>query len=167
MYEELNKCKHLLTKFGGHKLAAGVSLEKHNLEELRRTLNQNANLSKEDLTPKISIDMQLPFAYVSEELIAQLELLEPFGKGNTKPLFVEKDLEIISTQVLGKNQNVLKMRVKDGSGRMMDATYFGDTASFLAYYEERKGQKAAFTYYPTINEYQGRKNVQIVVQSFR
>ncbi len=167
MYEELNKCKHLLTRFGGHKLAAGLSLEKHNLEELRRTLNQNAHLSEDDLTPKISIDMQLPFAYVSEELIEQLELLEPFGKGNTKPIFVEKDLEIISTQVLGKNQNVLKMRVKDNSGRLMDATYFGDTTSFLAYYEERKGQKAAFTYYPTINEYQGRKNIQIVVQSFR
>ena len=167
MYEELNKCKHLLTKFGGHKLAAGLSLEKYNLEELRRTLNRNANLSEDDLTPKVSIDMQLPFAYVSEELIEQLELLEPFGKGNTKPIFVEKDLEIISTQVLGKNQNVLKMRVKDSSGRIMDATYFGDIASFLAYYEGRKGQKAAFTYYPVINEYQGRKNVQIVVQSFR
>ena len=167
MYEELNKCKHLLTKFGGHKLAAGLSLETYNLEELRRTLNQNANLSEEDLTPKISIDMQLPFAYVSEELVEQLELLEPFGKGNTKPLFVEKDLDIISTQVFGKNQNVLKMRVKDSNGRIMDATYFGDTAAFLAYYDVRKDQKAAFTYYPTINEYQGRKNLQIVVQSFR
>ena len=167
MYEELNKCKHLLTKFGGHKLAAGLSLETRNLEELRRTLNQNAKLSEDDLTPKVSIDMQLPFAYVSEELVEQLELLEPFGKGNTKPIFVEKDLDIINTQVFGKNQNVLKMRVKDSSGRMMDATYFGDTASFLAYYDERKGQKAAFTYYPTINEYQGRKNLQIIVQSFR
>ena len=111
--------------------------------------------------------MQLPFQYVDENLIEQLELLAPFGKGNTKPVFVEKDLEIISTQVFGKNQNVLKMRVKDSSGRIMDATYFGDTAAFLAYYEERKDQKAAFTYYPTINEYQGRKNLQIVVQSFR
>ena len=167
MYEELNKCKHLMTKFGGHKLAAGLSLEERNLEELRRTLNQNANLTENDLTPKISIDMQLPFQYVDENLIEQLELLAPFGKGNTKPVFVEKDLEIISTQVFGKNQNVLKMRVKDSNGRIMDATYFGDTAAFLAYYEERKDQKAAFTYYPTINEYQGRKNLQIVVQSFR
>ena len=167
MYEELNKCKHLMTKFGGHKLAAGLSLEERNLEELRRTLNQNANLTENDLTPKISIDMQLPFQYVDENLIEQLELLAPFGKGNTKPVFVEKDLEIISTQVFGKNQNVLKMRVKDSNGRIMDATYFGDTAAFLAYYEERKDQKAAFTYYPTIIEYQGRKNLQIVVQSFR
>jgi len=167
MYEELNKCKHLLTRFGGHKLAAGVFLEEQNLDALRVILNQNATLSEEDLTPKVSIDMQLPFAYVNEELIEQLELLTPFGKGNTKPVFVEKDLEILNTQVFGKNQNVLKMRVKDSTGRIMDATYFGDTATFLAYYEERKGQKAAFTYYPTINEYQGRKNVQIVVQNFR
>lgn len=167
MYEELNKCKQLLTKFGGHKLAAGVSLEEQNLDTFRTILNQNATLSEDDLTPRVSIDMQLPFAYVNEELIEQLELLAPFGKGNTKPIFVEKDLEILNTQVFGKNQNVLKMRVKDNSGRIMDATYFGDTASFLAYYEERKGEKAAFTYYPTINEYQGRKNVQIVVQNFR
>lgn len=167
MYEELNKCKHLLTKFGGHKLAAGLSLEENKLEEFRRSLNENATLSEEDLTPKVSIDMQLPFAYVNEELIEQLELLAPFGKGNTKPIFVEKDLEILNTQILGKNQNVLKMRVKDSSGRMMDAAYFGDIASFLAYYEERKGEKVAFTYYPTINEYQGRKTLQIVVQSFR
>lgn len=167
MYEELNKCKHLLTKFGGHKLAAGLSLEENNLEDLRRTLNQNAELTENDLTPKISIDMQLPFQHIDENLIEQLELLAPFGKGNTKPIFVEKDLEILNTNVFGKNQNVLKMRVKDSTGRMIDAVYFGDTAGFLAYYEERKGEKAAFTYYPTVNEYQGRRNLQIVVQNFR
>ena len=167
MYEELNKCKHLLTKFGGHKLAAGLSLEEENLTEFRKTLNENAKLSEDDLTPKVSIDMQLPFQYIDETLVEQLELLAPFGKGNTKPVFVEKDLEILSTKVFGKNQNVLKMRVKDSTGRIMDATYFGDTAGFLAYYEERKGEKAAFTYYPTINEYQGRRTLQIVVQNFR
>lgn len=167
MYEELNKCKHLLTKFGGHKLAAGLSLEEENVEELRRTLNQNAALSEEDLTPKVSIDMQLPFQYIDETLIEQLEFLAPFGKGNTKPIFVEKDLEILSTKVFGKTQNVLKMCVKDSSGKTMDATYFGDTAAFLAYYEGRKGEKAAFTYYPTVNEYQGRRTLQIIVQNFR
>ena len=167
MYEELNKCKYLITKFGGHKLAAGLSLEESNLEELRKTLNQNADLTENDLTPKVSIDMQLPFQYIDENLIEQLELLAPFGKGNTKPVFVEKDLEILSSNVFGKNQNVLKMRLKDSVGNIMDATYFGDTASFLAYYEERKGEKAAFTYYPTINEYQGRRSTQIVIQNFR
>ena len=167
MYEELNKCKHLMTKFGGHKLAAGLSLNEENLEELQKTLNQNAQLSEDDLTPKVSIDMQLPFQYINENFIEQLELLEPFGKGNTKPIFVEKDLEILSSKVFGKTQNVLKMRVKDSTGSIMDATYFGDTSRFLAYYEEKKGEKAAFTYYPTINEYQGRRSIQIVIQNFR
>lgn len=167
MYEELNKCKHLLTKFGGHKLAAGLSLEEDKLEQFRKSINQNATLTEDDLTPKVAIDIQLPFAYVNEELVEQLELLAPFGKGNTKPIFVEKDLEILSHQILGKNQNVLKLRVRDGNGNVMDAIYFGDATRFLAYYEERKGEKAAFTYYPSVNEYMGRKSLQIVIQNFR
>lgn len=167
MYEELNKCKHLLTKFGGHKLAAGLSLEEDKLEQFRMSINQNATLTEDDLTPKIAIDIQLPFAYVNEELVEQLELLAPFGKGNIKPVFVEKDLEILSHQIFGKNQNVLKLRVKDGNGNVMDAIYFGDAVRFLSYYEERKGEKAAFTYYPTINEYMGRRSLQIVIQNFR
>ncbi len=167
MYEELNKCKYLLTKFGGHKLAAGLSLEEENLEELRMALNRNAELTEDDLTPKVSIDMQLPFQYIDENLIEQLELLAPFGKGNTKPIFVEKDLEILNTNILGKNENVLKMRVKDSAGKMMDAIYFGDVTAFLAYYEGRKGEKVAFTYYPSVNEYQGRRYLQIVVQNYR
>ena len=167
MYEELNKCKQLLTKFGGHKLAAGLSLEEKNLDNLRVMLNDNSELTEEDFIPKVSIDMQLPFQYIDENFVEQLDLLAPFGKGNTKPVFVEKDLELLSTKVLGKNQNVLKMRVKDSAGSVMDATYFGDTAGFLAYYERRKGEKAAFTYYPMINEFQGRREIQIVVQNFR
>lgn len=167
MYEELNKCKHLLTKFGGHKLAAGLSLEEDKLEQFRMSINQNATLTEDDLTPKIAIDIQLPFAYVNEELVEQLELLAPFGKGNIKPVFVEKDLEILSHQIFGKNQNVLKLRVKDGNGNVMDAIYFGDAVRFLSYYEEKKGEKAAFTYYPTINEYMGRRSLQIVIQNFR
>ncbi len=94
MYEELNKCKILLTKFGGHKLAAGVSLEEENVDALRKMLNENEALTEDDLTEKVSIDMQLPFQYISEQLIDELELLEPFGKGNTKPVFVEKNIEV-------------------------------------------------------------------------
>ena len=167
MYEELNKCKELLSKFGGHKLAAGVSLEEGNLDTFRAMLNQNATLTEDDLTPKISIDMQMPLSYISEELIDQLELLEPFGKGNTKPVFVEKDLAVLNTRVLGKNQNVLKMQVQDSYGTRMEALYFGDIPKILAYFEERKGAKVAFTYYPGISEYQGNKNLQIIVQNYR
>lgn len=167
MYEELNKCKGLLTKFGGHKLAAGVSLEEQNLNAFRNTLNQNASLTEEDFIPKVSIDMQMPLCYVSEELVSQLELLEPFGKGNQKPVFVEKDLDILNSRILGKNQNVLKMQVRDSEGTVMEALYFGDIQKFTAYFEERRGSKAAFTYYPTVSEYQGNKNLQIIIQNYR
>lgn len=167
MYEELNKCKELLTKFGGHKLAAGLSLEECNLEAFRNMLNQKATLTEDDLTPRVSIDMQMPLGYVTEELIDQLELLEPFGKGNTKPVFVEKDLIVLNSRILGKNQNVLKMQVQDAYGTRMEAMYFGDIPKILAYFEERKGEKMAFTYYPTVSEYQGNKNLQIIVQNYR
>ena len=167
MYEELNRCKHLLTKFGGHKLAAGLSLPEENLEKFRQLLNENAILTEEDMVPKISIDMQLPLTYVDEALIEQLELLEPFGKGNQKPIFVEKDLEILNTRILGKNQNVLKMQVRDKNRKVMDALYFGDAQAFLAYFEQKGEAKAAFTYYPSVNEYQGRKTLQIIVQNYR
>ena len=167
MYEELNKCKLLLTKFGGHKLAAGVSLEEKNVENLRRQLNENAVLTEEDLTPKIAIDMQMPLQYVDEELITQLELLEPFGKGNSKPLFVEKDLEILNTRIMGQNQNVLKMQVRDLAGTVVDGVYFGDAQQFLDYFKTKSDRKAAFVYYPTINEYQGQKRLQIVIQNYR
>ena len=166
MYEGLNRCKHLLTKFGGHKLAAGLSLEEENLEELRMELNREAGLTEEDLIPRISIDMQLPLRYVTEELINQLELLEPFGKGNTKPIFVEKDIQILSSKILGKNRNVVKMQLQDREGTCMDAVYFGDVDRFMDYYQEKVGT-AAFTFYPTVNEYQGRKSMQIVIQNYQ
>ena len=167
MYEELNKCKELLTKFGGHKLAAGISLEEGNLDAFRIMLNQKHTLTEEDLIPKISIDMQMPLSYVTEELINQLELMEPFGKGNTKPVFVEKNLTVLNTSILGKNQNVLKMMVQDAYGTKMEALYFGDIPRILAYFEARKGAKMAFTYYPAVNEYQGNKKLQIIVQNYR
>lgn len=167
MYDELTKCKHLLTKFGGHKLAAGISLQERELSAFRKLLNENAKLSEEDMIPKIAIDMQLPLAYIDEALVEQLELLEPFGKGNQKPVFVEKDLEVLHTRVMGKNQNVLKMQVRDASGKVMDALYFGNVPEILAYFEQKRDAKVAFTYYPSMNEYQGRKSLQIVVQNYR
>lgn len=181
MYEELNKCKALLTKFGGHKLAAGVSLEEENVDLFRKLLNENAMLTEDDLTAKISIDMQLPLKYISESLVDELELLEPFGKGNTKPIFVEKNIEILKGAILGKNRNVVKMQVRDEQGSCMDAMYFGNAQQFLDYlngkYGEEKvnqmmqgyqtGIKLAFTYYPTINEYLGRRSLQIVVQNYQ
>ncbi len=167
MYEELNKSKSLLTRFGGHKLAAGLSLQEKDLEQFRKILNANAELSEDDLMPKVSIDMQMPLGYIDEQLIQQLQLLEPFGKGNSKPVFVEKDLVILNLRIMGKNQNVLKLQVKDLQGIVMDALYFGNTPDFVAYFEKRKGMKAAFTYYPSVNEFQGKKNLQIIIQNYR
>ena len=166
MYEGLNKCKHLLTKFGGHKLAAGLSLEEDNLDEFRKMMNAESGLTEEDLIPKVSIDMQLPLCHVTEGLVDELELLEPFGKGNQKPVFVEKDIDILNSRVFGKNRNVIKMQIRDRNGSVVDAVYFGDTERFMDYYSN-KGGKAAFTFYPTINEYQGRKSVQIVIQNYQ
>ena len=142
-------------------------MEEKNLPSFREFLNRNSSLTEEDMVPKVSIDMQLPLAYIDEDLVTQLELLEPFGKGNQKPVFVEKDLEIINTRILGKNQNVLKMQVRDMTGKIMDALYFGNVSAFLAYFEQKKDAKAAFTYYPTVNEYQGKKSLQIVIQNYR
>ena len=181
MYEELNKCKSLLTKFGGHKLAAGLSLDEKDVDAFRKMINENETLTEEDLTAKISIDMQLPLAYVSEQLVDDLELLEPFGKGNAKPIFVEKDIEILKGNVLGKNKNVLKLQVRDAQGTTMDAVYFGNVEQFTDYLAKRYGEssmqrmlqgyqtgmKLAFTYYPTINEYMGRKTAQIVIQNYQ
>lgn len=181
MYEELNKCKTLLTKFGGHKLAAGVSLEEENVDALRKMLNENEALTEDDLTEKVSIDMQLPFQYISEQLIDELELLEPFGKGNTKPVFVEKNIEVLKGTILGKNRNVMKLQVCDVQGITMDALYFGDIEQFLAYLQKKYGEntvqhmmkgyktgmKLAFTYYPTVNEYMGRRSLQIVIQNYQ
>lgn len=181
MYEELNKCKSILTRFGGHKMAAGVSMEEERIDVFRHMLNENVGLTEADMTEKVSIDMQLPLGYVSETLVEELELLEPFGKGNTKPVFVEKEIELLKGEILGKNQNVMKMQVRDLYGTTMEAMYFGDVELFLTHLKEKygaesvecmlrgfqTGMKQAFTYYPTINEYMGRKTLQIVIQNYQ
>ena len=181
MYEELNKCKSILTRFGGHKMAAGVSMEEEQIDVFRHMLNENVGLTEADMTEKVSIDMQLPLGYVSETLVEELELLEPFGKGNTKPVFVEKEIELLKGEILGKNQNVMKMQVRDLYGTTMEAMYFGDVELFLTHLKEKygaesvecmlrgfqSGMKQAFTYYPTINEYMGRKTLQIVIQNYQ
>lgn len=165
MFEEMCRCRELFTKFGGHKLAAGLSLKEEHVEEFRRRINELATLTEEDLTEKVSIDMQLPIAYLSQKLVEELERLEPFGKGNTKPLFAEKNLRVISPRILGKNQNVLKFQVEDARGLRMNAVYFGDVRACMEYMEQKK--RMSFTYYPTVNEYMGRRSLQITVVHYR
>lgn len=181
MYQALCECQMLLTKFGGHKLAAGMSLEEKNVEPLRCMLNQYCKLTEEDLTAKVSIDMQLPFANVNEELIEQLEVLEPFGKENAKPIFAEKDVEILNARIFGNRQNVLRMQVVNAQGVRMNAVYFGGVQEFLEFlvnkYDENKvdmmlsgqrsGIKVSLTYYPTTNEYMGKTYLQIVIGHYQ
>ena len=115
--------------------------------------------------PKVSIDMQLPLTYVTEELIEELELLEPFGKGNTKPLFAEKNLKVQNLRVIGKNQNVLKFQVLDRNGRKMEAIYFGEVQECMEYLQGK--EEVALTFYPSVNEYRGNKSIQITVVNYQ
>ena len=181
MYEELSKCKNLLTRFGGHKLAAGLSLPKENVERFRQAVNAVCTLSEKDLREKVSIDMQMPFSCVTEKFIEELELLEPFGKGNPKPVFAEKNVEILNARRIGKNQNMLKMLVKDETGTAIEALYFGDAQKLLDTISQKYGKeqtekiftrqcrgiKMSFTYYPGINEYKGKKTPQIIITHFQ
>lgn len=181
MYEGLNRVKHLLSKFGGHKMAAGLSMPEENLEQFRKEINEKSGITPEDLNEKIAIDMQLPFECVNEKFIGELAVLEPFGKGNARPVFAERQVQVESARILGKNNNVLKLQVKDLHGTRMDAMYFGDVNTFVEYVREKFGDIAcecllrghghgivmAFTYYPDINEYQGVRTPQIVIQNYK
>ena len=165
MFAQMCRCRALFTKFGGHKLAAGLSLEEENVDRFRETINELCELSDEDLMEKVSIDMQLPFPYITEKLINELEFLEPFGKGNPRPLFAERNLQVIRPGIFGKNRNVLKCRLKDSQGNQMEAVYFGDVEACLKAMETKPVM--SFTYYPSINEYMGRRTVQLTIVNYQ
>ena len=180
MYEELNKCKELLIKFGGHRLAAGLSLSKENVGKLREMLNKNCTLTEEEMKEKVTIDMEMPFGCVTEGLVKELELLEPFGKGNTKPVFAARGVTLLGARILGKNRNVLKLQVQDVNGCRIEAMLFRHAEDFLGRLEEQYGKteveallkgrgrqiRISMTYYPDINEYMGKKTPQIVVTHY-
>ena len=165
MFQEMVKCKELFTKFGGHPMAAGLSMKEEDIEELRRRLNENCTLTQEDMTEKIVIDVPMPMSYVTIPLIRQLNQLEPFGKGNTKPVFAQKNLQISQCRVFGKNRNVVKMQLKDEFGVASEGIWFGDGDVFVA-----KTQEKTFfdvIYYPTVNSFRGRESIEMVIQSIR
>lgn len=181
MFEEITKCKHLLTKFGGHPMAAGLSLPTENLEEFRKLLNKNTTLTKEDIVKKIVIDVPMPIDYVSEDLVEQLNLLEPFGKANQKPLFAEKNLKFLSARILGKNRKILKYIVENERGCQIEALFFGDIEEIREAMIDKFGVKQveylyqgrknnitmSLTYYPSINEFRGVKTLQIMIQNYQ
>ena len=181
MVEELQKCRDLFLKMGGHPMAAGLSIIAENVEKLRTILNNNTTLTEEILIPKISIDILLPLGFITEALINELKQLEPFGKGNEKPLFAEKDLRIRSAFIVGKNVSGLRLRVENKYGKEMDAMYFGDVNGFFHYISDTYGEEEArklktgrgvnatisVTYFPKVNDYKGFKSLQLMIQNYR
>lgn len=181
MFDELVKCQELLTKFGGHPMAAGLSMEPKNLPVFRRKVNELCALTGDDLAEKVTIDVPMPIDYLTESLIEEFHLLEPFGKENPKPLFAEKNLSLLRATVLGKHRNVLKFQVRNTAGRTMDALYFGDIDAMRNYLRETYGASEteklfqgrenmihlSVTYYPSVNEFRGFRTLQIVIQNYR
>ncbi len=165
MYEEMSKCKDLFTKYGGHKMAAGLSLPRENVPLFREQIEENCSLGMEDLAEKVHIDMQMPFGYVSENLIRQFSLLEPFGNGNRRPLFAQKNVELLEGRVLGKSGRVGKYTVRDEHNMRCELTYFGEQDELLSLWREKKVMH--ITYYPQLHTYRGRTEIQFVLQNFR
>ncbi len=164
MYEELVKCADLMVQFGGHPMAAGLSIKEENIEAFRRQLNENCTLTEEDLRPKIVIDVPMPVSYITKELVEQISLLEPFGKGNTKPVFAQKGLRVLDSSILGKNKNVVKVKLLDPQGVPMEGIYFGEAEEFAGFLKEH--DTIAVTYYPEINRFRGRESLQIIIQNY-
>lgn len=164
MFEELTGCRELLEQFGGHPMAAGLSIREENIQRFREKINENCRLTEAELTPKVLIDVAMPFSYVSRELIGQLSLLEPFGMGNSRPLFAQKELTVLNPRIFGKNRNVVKLTLLDGAGNAIDGVYFGDGEAFVAFAGE-KG-RISVTYHPEINCYRGRETLQLVIHHY-
>ncbi len=166
MYDELTKVSDLLLKFGGHPMAAGFSLEEQNIDEFFRRLEEGCTLTEEELREKIRFDMVLPFGYVNERLVEEISLLEPFGKGNPKPLFALSNVRITAKRLLGKNRNVLKLTLAEG-GVSFDAVCFSDPEERLSYIEEKGSEDFSILYYPQINEFRGERSIQLVLEDLR
>lgn len=165
MYQALCGVQDLLLKFGGHPMAAGFSLEEKDVEEFRRRLNEQARLTADDFVSKIWIDVAMPLEYISETLVQELEMLEPFGNGNEKPQFAQKNLYIRSARVLGRNRNAVKLSLITEKGSQMEAMLFTEGDRFL---EEMGTQHGIdVVYYPDVNEYNGNRSLQIVIRNYK
>ncbi len=165
MFQKLSEVKELMLKFGGHPMAAGLSLLEENIDSFRRQLNEKSGLTEEDFKAKLWIDVPMPIDYIRERLVEELKILEPFGQGNEKPLFAQKKVRIRSCRIIGKNKNVVKMVLEGSSGMPMDGILFTDG---IAFEEERKGRTLMdIIYYPEINEYNGNRSLQVVIRNYK
>lgn len=164
MYEELCKCREVFLKFGGHPMAAGFTLLEGKVDTFVSQMNHNATLTEEDLIPKVHIDVPMPLSYVTQHLIEEFKLLEPFGKGNAKPVFADKNIRVKDKRIVGKNQNVGKLTLEDAAGRRYPAVYFGDVLEFFGFLEQK--DVISIVYYPEINRYMGREEIQFVISGY-
>ena len=165
MFEEMSRCKELFLKYGGHPMAAGLSLPEDKVDEFRKRLNEGCRLTEADLTEVIHIDMALPFACVSETLVEELALLEPFGKGNTKPVFAARNVRILESRIVGKNRNVLRMKLKDESQGILEGIYFNSCMDEV-FEKLRKKPTMHILYYPEFNEFRGERRLQIRILNY-
>ena len=163
MYEEMSKCADLLEQFGGHPMAAGLSMKRSNVVRFRKRLNENCTLTEDQLTPKVTIDVPMPVSYVTRPLIDQLRLLEPFGKANPKPVFAQKSLLCRNMRIVGKNRSVVRMTAEDENGYQIEAVYFGDAEAFI---ERAAASPIHVIYYPEINRWQGLEKLQITITNY-
>lgn len=164
MYEEINKCKNVLTKYGGHPMAAGLSLAISDIDIFRKMLNDNAILTDEDLIPKMWIDVPMPVSYANIRLVNQLKLLEPFGKGNEKPVFADRNLYVKTASVIGKNKNVLRCQLETEDGTYVPAVQFGiNNIDDIP----RAGMRISIIYYPDINTFNGIMSLQIIIKEWK
>lgn len=181
MYEEMTKIKDIFTHYGGHRMAAGFSFHKDRLDEFRKRLNRNTTLTNEDFVEEVVLDLKLPLYYLNIAFINQLKVLEPFGMGNTKPVFGAQNVKILRVRKIGKNREYLKLSLDDSKNRVIDALVFNDSARLEAMLIEKYGYDAynalligktsditlSFTYYPTINDYMGKQSVEIILSDFK
>ena len=181
MYEEMCKCQELFTKFGGHPMAAGLSLPEENVDVFRERINALSNLSETDKKQKVRIDVPMPMDYVTKDLVHEFGILAPFGKDNTKPVFADKQIGVRRMWIMGKNRNVLKLSLVTAQGNVVSGIYFGDIDAFCAYIEERFGKaqlEAAFdgkenqivlsmVYFPKVNSFRGVEELQFEIQYFQ
>lgn len=166
MYGEMTRCGDLFLKYGGHKMAAGLSIPREKVEEFRERMNRNCLLTEAELIDKVYIDVAMPFAYADEQLVGEFEKLEPFGNGNSKPLFAQKNVQVYQPQIFGRQRNVLKCKLVDGNGTERQGVYFGETEEFMEFLETHAGMPISVLYQPTINSYRGDSHIELIIEDY-
>ncbi len=166
MYGEMTRCGDLFLKYGGHKMAAGLSISREKVEEFRERMNRNCPLTEAELIDKVYIDVAMPFDYANKQLVGEFEKLEPFGNGNSKPLFAQKNVQVYQPRIFGRQRNVLKCKLVDGNGTERQGVYFGEVEEFMEFLETHAGAPISILYQPTINSYRGDSHIELIIEDY-